>query len=107
MAVALAGFKIGFPGIDRDHQLGIFQPPQFAAFEAHGIKPLRILARARCVAVRKDMAAVEALDRAHMAANIARQPRMPAWMNILGAHSIARLEPRRRRLMDDRSSTAR
>src|SRR5260370_37672843 len=86
--------EIGFPGIDRDLQFRFaLGAPQFAALEAHGVEPLRILARARRIAVGKDVAAVHALDRAEVGADVARQARLPSRMQIPGAHPVARLEP--------------
>src|SRR5260370_13335746 len=86
--------EIGFPGIDRDLQFRVaLGAPQFAALEAHGVEPPRILARARRIAVGKDVAAVHALDRAEMAADVARQARMPSRMQVPGAPPPARLEP--------------
>src|SRR5712691_1288509 len=91
-ASASGRLEIGFPGIDRDLQLRVaLGAPQFAALEAHGVEPLRILAGARRIAVGKDMAAVRARDGAQVAPDIARQARMPARMHVPGAHPVARL----------------
>src|SRR5712691_12850503 len=90
--------EIGFPGIDRDLQLGIaLGAPQFATLELHGIEPLRLLAGARRIAVGKHVAPADTLDRADMATHVARQTRMPARMHVPGAHPVARPEARRRR----------
>src|SRR5260370_11045270 len=89
--------EIGFPGIDQDLQLRVaLGAPQFAALELHGVEPLRLLAGTRRIAVGKDVAAVHALDRAEMAANVARQARMPTRVHGPGAHPVAWLEARRR-----------
>src|SRR5476649_1852343 len=41
------------------------------------------------------MRAMRALDHADMSAHITRQTRMGCWMNVLRAHAIAGIEPRR------------
>ena len=50
--------------------------PKLLGIEAHGVKPLRILAFAGSDGVGKDVGAVQALDHADMAARVARQARM-------------------------------
>src|SRR6516225_6399940 len=49
--------EIGLPGLDGDpdRRIGILAP-QFAAIEAHGVKPLWTLASVDRVAIRKDVA---------------------------------------------------
>src|SRR5262249_30700257 len=99
LAAAASGrLEVGFPGIDRDLEFRVaLRAPQLAAVEAHGIEPLRIFAGARRVAVGKDVAAVHALDGAHVAADVARQAGVRARVQVLGADPIASLEPRGRR----------
>src|SRR5207249_8525505 len=94
--VSSGRLEVGFPGIDGNLELRIaLGTPQFAALEAYRIAPLRILARPRRVGVGKHVAAAHELDRAGVAADITRQPRVPARMHVSGAHLVARLEPRR------------
>src|SRR5262245_17970423 len=66
--------QIRFPGVDRDSRGRVAAiAPQLAPVEAHGVKPLRILARSRRVAVWENVTADDAFDRANRAAHIAGQ----------------------------------
>ena len=88
--------EIGLESLDRYLHGGIaVRSPQIAALEAHGVEPLRVVALAHRGAVGKHMGAVHALDRADLAAHIARQPRVGRRMDVLGAHAVARLVARR------------
>src|SRR5262249_41662430 len=87
--------QIGLPGIDGNLRSGVAVfAPQFASIEAHGVKPLRVLAGSRRIAVGEDVAADDALDRAQVAAYVARKARVRRRVDIFCAHSIAHLECR-------------
>src|SRR5262249_53377247 len=87
--------QIGFPGVDRNFRGGVAPvTPQFAPVEAHGVKPLRILAGSRRIAVWKNVAADDALDRADVATHIARQASVRRRIDVLRTHLVARLERR-------------
>jgi hypothetical protein len=70
--------QVGFKSLDRDLNRGVgLLAPQFAPGEDHRIEPLRVLARPQRGGIRKHMASAHGLDRAELAAGIARQAR--AW----------------------------
>src|SRR5262249_30880816 len=83
---------IGLPGVDRTFRGRVaLATPQFAPIETHGVKPLRVLAGSRRVAVRKNVTADDALDRADMAAHVSGQAGVRRRIDILRAHFLARL----------------
>src|SRR5262249_46396786 len=89
--------QIRFKGLDRDFKGGPrILAPQFASVEHNRIEPLRIFALVYGDRVGEDVAAAHGFDHADAVARVARQARMRRRMNVLGAHSITRLEPRRR-----------
>src|SRR6476620_4689607 len=90
-------FEIRFKGFDGDFQfrLGI-RAPKLASVEAHGVKPLRILALAGGDGVRKDVRAMQTLHHTDTAARVAWQTRVRRWMNVLRAHVVADFEARGR-----------
>src|SRR3954447_416327 len=60
-------FQIRLPGVDRHLEAGIgLVAPQLAAVERHGVEPLRVLAGADRVAVRKDVKTHHTFDAADM-----------------------------------------
>src|SRR5215470_2892935 len=90
--------KVGFEGFDRNRNRGIsLLAPQFAAGKDDRIEPLRVLASADCGGIGKDMAAAHSLDRAELAASVARQAGMGCRIDVARAHGVAGLEPRRPR----------
>ena len=66
--------EIGLERVDRDleRRVGV-GAPQLAPVEHHGVEPLRIVARSIASVSGEDVAAVHALDRADLAARVARQ----------------------------------
>src|SRR5688572_20778670 len=91
-------FEIRFKGFDGDFQFRVrVRAPKLLGVEAHGIKPLRILALPGSYGIRKDVRAMQSLHHADTAARIARQTRVRPWMNIFRAHAIADFELRGRR----------
>jgi hypothetical protein len=68
---------------------------------------LRVLAGADRCGVGKDMAATHRLDRAELAAGIARKACVRRWVDIPGPHGLTCLEPRRsgRRTFEGRYPT--
>src|SRR5262249_39980744 len=82
-------FKIGLPRLDRhrERRVGVLAP-QFAALEAHGIEPLRVLACADRDGVGEDVEAAHAFDHARAAARVARQPGVGLRMDVLRANAV-------------------
>ena len=64
--------------------------PQFAAIEAHGVKPVGILANANRVAVWKDVAPYNTHHFACMPARVSWQARVLVRMDIARAHLVGR-----------------
>src|SRR6185437_3015361 len=93
----LRALQIRLEGLDRDLQrrIGVVAP-KIAAGEHDGIEPLRIVALALRGAVRKHMAAVDALDDPGVAAGVTRQARMRDRIDVPGANAVADGEHRRR-----------
>src|SRR5690606_27339674 len=92
--------KIGFPRVDRDGKprFGAFAP-DLRAVEDDGIDPLRIFALSMGIVVGKDEGTLHHLNRADLAAGIARQPGMRPRMGISRADPVAggKSRPGRRR----------
>src|SRR5260370_25724770 len=70
--------------------------PEFARGETHGVEMLRLLALKMRVRVGKNEDAMIALDRADFAARVARQARVPGWIDIAAANMLPHLEARYR-----------
>ena len=73
------------------------RPPQLRALEADGVHRLGLLALAVGVGVREDVAAAHRVDRAALAARVARQPGVPGRVDVPRHDPIAGREARRRR----------
>src|SRR3990170_409236 len=86
--------EIAFPGIDR-HSCGLVRAfaPQFPSTEPNRVKPLRALAAACGIRVRKHMHAMDVRDDANMPAHIARKAGMPRRVHVAGGDTLANLEP--------------
>src|SRR4051812_12831299 len=77
--------KIALPGVDRNGQRRIGAlAPDFGRREDHGVDPLRVLATAMRVAVRKHKTFAHGVDHTRFAARIARQPRVPGRVEVFG-----------------------
>src|SRR5215472_1367803 len=90
--------EVGLESFDRDLDCGVgLLAPQFPAGEDHRVEPLWVLARPNRGAIRKYVATANRLDRAELAACVARQTGMCRGMNVLSAHNVTLLEARRGR----------
>ncbi len=70
-------FEIRFKGFDGDFRLWLgVRAPELLSIEAHGVKPLRIVAFTGGYRIGKGVGAMQALDDAYVATRIARQARV-------------------------------
>src|SRR6185295_12433250 len=69
--------KVAFPGVDADGRGGIgVRAPELGRGEDDGVQVLRVLALEVGVGIGEDVAAVQGLDGAELAARIAGKPRV-------------------------------
>src|SRR5262245_61488518 len=80
--------------VQRGSGLGVCSP-ELGAGEPYAVDVLRLLTRTVRVGVGKDARGVDEMDRAALAAHVARQPGMPRRLHVAGPHRLADREARR------------
>src|SRR4029079_13112792 len=97
-SIAMSGrLQVRLPGVDGNPRGGVaFITPEFVPVESHGVKPLRILAGSRRIAVRENVTADDAFDRTDVTAHVARQARVSQRIDVLCTHFVAGFERRSR-----------